>query len=550
MKKAAPRKQYHYFIGGRKGRKVQVTESEEHLIIGGRFDTLEACIQGPESKKLLQSFYLVDSLPESNTFILRVRSALPEKAIQIRDKARALFPKERGNRIRFAGRLYTDSLSKRPAVYTQAFFIKFHHAVSRERCLQLLKQHDLRVAHAFRFASNAFYAKPSTGRQQRASWVFRKAAQLLELPEVECGHPEIIRVKGWRATISRRWHLEEVRVGKRKLNAHVSATKVHKQGITGKGVTIAIIDDGVDIYHPELRGKVVHPYNVMDRSTDVIAEDLSLGHGTCCAGVALAAGRKHATGVAPGAALMPIRCEANLGSVEEVMAIEWAVKKGADVISCSWGAEDGRWYNTEDPLHNEITLLPDMMRLVVQYAVQKGRKGKGCVVTWAAGNGNEPADNDGYASNENVITVAACNDRNTRSVYSDYGKSIWCCFPSSDFGNRLLEHPNPVTTGIWTTDRRGKAGDNKRGDYTASFGGTSSACPGVAGVCALMLEANPRLTAQEVKEIIRHTCDKIDTDHGHYDRYGHSHWYGYGRINAARAVEAARQKAHRKLPKK
>ena len=540
--KADKRKQYHYFIGGRKGQKIQVTESEQHLIVGGHCDTLEACVQGRESKKLLKSFYLVDALPESNIFILRVRSALPEKAIKIRDKARELFKTEEGNQIRFAGRLYTDSLSNRPAVYTQAFFVKFHHAVSRERCQNILKRLELKAKHTFRFAHNAFYVKAASGKPNRASWIFAKAVQLLALAEVEFAHPEIIRVKGWRSRINRNWHLKTVTIGKRKVEAHVSATEVHKSGITGKGVTIAIIDDGVDIHHPELRGKIVAPHNVMDKSANVIPEDLSLGHGTCCAGVALASGKHKATGVAPGALLMPIRCEANLGSVEEVMAIEWAVKKGADIISCSWGAEDGRWYSTEDPLHNEITLLPDMMRLVIQYAVLKGRKGKGCIITWAAGNGNEPADNDGYAANENVITVAACNDRSIRSIYSDYGKSIWCCFPSSDFGNRLLEHPNPHTTGIWTIDRLGKAGDNKRGDYTASFGGTSSAAPGVAGLCALILEANPRLTQQEVKDILRITADKIDTDHGHYDRNGHSHWYGYGRVNAAKAVKLAKQK--------
>ncbi|MGL5888657.1 MAG: S8 family serine peptidase, partial [Bacteroidia bacterium] len=66
-----------------------------------------------------------------------------------------------------------------------------------------------------------------------------------------------------------------------------------------------------------------------------------------------------------------------------------------------------------------------------------------------------------------------------------------------------------------------------------------SAAPGVAGVCALILEANPRLTQQEVKDILRITADKIDTDHGHYDRQGHSHWYGYGRVNAGNAVKMA-----------
>lgn len=532
-------KQYTYFIGGKKGTRVRVTESEQHLIIRGKFPTLAECITGDASRKLLASFYLVDSLPESNVFILRVRSALPEKALEIRNKARKLFPEENGNHVYYTGRLYTDSLSQRPVIYTQHFFIKFHHAVTRAHCLRILKRMGLRVAHTFRFAENAFYVKPILGQKHRASWVFRQADTLLGLPEVEFCHPEIVRVKGWRTISNRHWHLKPVKRGNRTIDAHIAVEPVHKAGILGNKVTIAIIDDGVDILHPELKGKVVHPFNAETKTDKVISKELHEGHGTCCAGVALAAGKYQATGVAPAAALMPIRCYTSLGSVEEIQAIEWAVKKGADIISCSWGAEDGKWFNAEDPLHNEITLLPDMMRLVVQHAVRKGRKGRGCIITWAAGNGNEPADNDGYAANPNVITVAACNDRGKRSVYSDYGKSIWVCFPSNDFKYKRLEHPAPITKGIWTIDRRGKAGDNKRGDYTASFGGTSSACPGVAGVCALILEANPRLTHTEVKDILRRSADRIDSDHGHYDRNGHSHWYGFGRVNAARAVNLA-----------
>src|SRR3712207_8807840 len=44
---------------------------------------------------------------------------------------------------------------------------------------------------------------------------------------------------------------------------------------------------------------------------------------------------------------------------------------------------------------------------------------------------SESVDNDGYASHETVIAVAACNDRGTRSAYSDFGEAVWCCFPSS-----------------------------------------------------------------------------------------------------------------------
>jgi subtilisin-like proprotein convertase family protein len=186
-----------------------------------------------------------------------------------------------------------------------------------------------------------------------------------------------------------------------------------------------------------------------------------------------------------------------------------------------------------------VVPLPDSTRLAIDWAVSNGRNGRGCVITWAAGNGNESVDNDGYASYENVIAVAACHAKEKRSAYSDFGKAIWCTFPSND---TLLPIP-----GIWTTDRSGTAGYNpgqdSRGDaeghYVNDFGGTSSSCPGVAGVAALILARNPSLRWDEVKDLLKRSCDQIDPAAGKYNLNGHSLLYGYGRINAKRAVELA-----------
>ncbi len=274
-------------------------------------------------------------------------------------------------------------------------------------------------------------------------------------------------------------------------------------------------------------------------------------HGTACAGVACADGRFGASGVAPKARLMPIRMPLAIGSQRNADAFVWAVDHGADVISCSWGPEDGDWWRANDPRHQQVALLLDNMRLAIEYAIERGRGGKGCVVFFAAGNGNESVDNDGYASYPKVVAVAACNDRGRRCVYSDFGKAVFCSFPSSDFGFPAEGRPDPLTPGIWTTDRTGHAGYNPDAEtgqiggdpqlkYTNAFGGTSSACPGAAGVAALVLARNPSLRWDEVRDVLRRSCDRIDPQNGQYDANGRSPRYGYGRLNAETAVQLAR----------
>jgi subtilisin-like proprotein convertase family protein len=201
---------------------------------------------------------------------------------------------------------------------------------------------------------------------------------------------------------------------------------------------------------------------------------------------------------------------------------------------------DGEWWNPADPRHDDVVPMPDSTRLAIDYAVGEGRGGKGCVITWAAGNGNESVDNDGYASYPKVLAIAASNDRGKKADYSDMGAALWCAFPSSNGAPSL-------TPGIWTTDVSGAGGYNSgsegdgdaAGHYTNSFGGTSSACPGAAGVAALVIARNPELRWDQVKELLRRSCDPIDASGGGYNGAGHSNLYGYGRLNAKSAVELA-----------
>ncbi|HET6998635.1 MAG TPA: S8 family serine peptidase [Solirubrobacterales bacterium] len=447
--------------------------------------------------------------------------------------------------IEFAGRGLRDEFGA-PVVYTENLFIKFADDLDPEACLATLAKHELEPKRPLHYAGNAYFAAAPRGSGRV---VFEIAERLLQQPQVDLCHPELVREIGWNQVFEQQWHLAETDVDGRRISA--SANVEAAWGLSqGDGIVIAVIDDGVDIEHEEFRspGKIVAPQSfTFPRGNSAHPADPGDMHGMACAGVACGDGNHGASGVAPKARLMPVRLSSGVNSQDEADAFVWAADHGADVISCSWGPTDGKWWKPDDPVHDQFVPMPDSSRLAIEYALSKGREGRGCVITWAAGNGNEDVGNDGYASHEGVIAIAACNDSGTRSVYSDMGEAIWCSFPSNDFEPPWDRGRLPLTPGIWTTDRPGadgyNPGDPTKGDadgtYTNFFGGTSSACPGAAGVVALMLARNPDLTPVEVKELLKQTCEQIDAGEGEYDAGGHSTNYGYGRIDALAAVEAA-----------
>ncbi|MFZ5556271.1 MAG: S8 family serine peptidase [Pseudomonadota bacterium] len=532
---------YTVRYGGKRGRAMSLATSNEFVAVRsrdrGRLATerpyAAAALSG-EARRVLGEFDLVARFDSAGVEVLRAR-ARGKRALKLRDEARAVLKKEKA--VEFAGRVLCSPRSHQPVVYTENFFVKFDDAAAESRCRRLLRDRSLAVKRELAYARNAFFvgAKEGTGSE-----VFAIAGQLLAEEIVEACHPELVRQVRRRGAFPPQWHLAKTTIGGQAVDAHASVAAAWPL-TEGEGVTIAVIDDGIDIDHEEFRspGKVLAPRDVT-RGTNDPRPGPGDDHGTACAGVACADGRFGASGVAPRARLIPIRLDSGLGSQAEADAFVWAAQNGADVISCSWGPQDGEWWNPNDPVHKQVVPLPDATRLAIEWAIANGRNGRGCVITWAAGNGNESVDNDGYASYGKVIAVAACNDRGGRAVYSDFGKAVWCSFPSS--------HGEPsLTPSIWTTDRTGTVGYNRgwagKGDpacnYTNDFGGTSSACPGVAGVAALVLARNPALRWDQVKDILRQACDRIDTAGGKYGADGHSNWYGYGRVNARRAVELA-----------
>ena len=537
---------YSVRYGGKKGRKLTYSVSSEYIAVRtAEARSLRASVSSRGAHRALGSLVPVAEFAEASVSVLRTPTRRGAKAV--RDSARAALKKEAG--IRFAGRVLRDPKSGRPILYTENLFVRFAADAATGACKKVLQKHKLSIKREWKYRPNTFFVGAAEGTGLKT---FDIAEVLLGDDLVELCHPELIREKRSRGAFARQWHLKKTKIGGRVVDAHARVEEAWSFN-RGKGITIAVIDDGVDVGHEEFAGagKIVSPRDVTRQTNDarpvedaVPSQDFpGDAHGTACAGVACANGKKGASGVAPEARLMPIRFASGLGSQAEHDAFIWAADHGADIISCSWGPQDGAWWDPSDPVHRQVTPLPDSTRVAIDYALEKGRGGKGCVITWAAGNGNESVDNDGYASYDKVIAVAACNDRGKRSHYSDVGKAIWCAFPSNDF-----DPPKPLTPGIWTTDRTGKEGYNpqfgggdENGKYTETFGGTSSACPGVAGVAALVLAQNPDLTPDQVKEVLRKSCGRIDPKGGKYDANGHSRLYGYGRVNARRAVELAKK---------
>jgi subtilisin-like proprotein convertase family protein len=307
----------------------------------------------------------------------------------------------------------------------------------------------------------------------------------------------------------------------------------------GSGVRIGIVDDGLEWDHPDLvaNGDAALGYDFNDQDDDP-SPGAGDSHGTACAGVAAAVGNNGigVVGTAPEARLVGLRLiAAPTTDADEADAIAW----NQDLIhikSNSWGPFDNA-YGAGGP--GPLSLA------AMEAAVTTGRGGLGTIFLWAAGNGNGSGDDsnyDGWANWPHAIAVSAINDKGRPSWYSEPGANILVCAPSSG------------RQGITTTDRRGKAGYNTEGgtfeypdhddlDYTNGFGGTSSSTPAVAGVVALMLQANPNLSYRDVQEILVRTATQNDEFSGGWVKNGAGfhfhHHYGAGLVNATAATNLA-----------
>jgi subtilisin family serine protease len=305
-------------------------------------------------------------------------------------------------------------------------------------------------------------------------------------------------------------------------------------GYGNPNITVAVIDNGIDLSHPDLKDKVVKPWDLWSGSSQLQAGDPSFTHGTPCASVAIAPQNGGMCGSAPNARFMPL---SGTGfSIESTEAMfNYCIQNGADVISCSWGTID-----------QSFSLGSDKVAAIAK-AARDGRGGRGIVICYAAGNEGMDFVNV-YGRHPDVICVGASTSDDTYADYSNRGREVTVCAPSNG------SWPILAARAFWDEGIPGEVGAAKwyygdgidRGSRYQHFGGTSSATPLVAGICALILSANPNLTAREVKQILCQTADKIGSPSEYVN--GQSLKFGFGRVNAGRAVQEAFNRAGKFTP--
>ncbi len=356
-------------------------------------------------------------------------------------------------------------------------------------------------------------------------------------------------------------------------------------GHGGSGVTLAILDTGLEICHPDLAANAGAggSYNFAHESlfgaspSDPYNPSTLGDHGTSVAGVAAAVAGNGlgGRGVAAEATLVGFNIgvaaeqDPELALLRSLGASENAPDSAAvDVFNMSFG--------TEEPSANASE---DMTRLL-EMGASELRGGRGAIYVKAAGNefslcdGLHPLSREiGCISSHAdpmqnlpyVIAVGAFNADGVKSSYSSAGANLWVVAPGGEDG---IESPAIVTTdqagtqagfglygGVGLTDSDPL---NRDGDYMGDFGGTSSASPLAAGAAAMLLGVNPDLTWRDVKHILAATARRIDPDRprvraafngnpyialhawqSNAAGYPFHNWYGFGAVDLDAAVSRA-----------
>jgi len=328
---------------------------------------------------------------------------------------------------------------------------------------------------------------------------------------------------------SDQWHLKNTGQNGGTVGIDIKAEEA--RNITkGTNTKVAVLDHGFEMNHPDLANNTVN--KSYDSATDTSPAQVYGSHGTPCAGIIGANGNNSEgiSGVAPNTGLISISNYLNVDNKQTYAnGINWAWRNDADVISNSWNSE---------------LLSSNLIDEAITNALTKGRDGLGTVVVFASGNGS--VDGTEYPSNSNpdILCVGGIDRCGVRSGREEFVSKSCDNWPSGWRPGSSYGIPLDVVAGgtnVLTTDRQGTDGDNGHLNLNYTyFGGTSAACPIVAGVAALVLSVNSNLTVKQVNEIIERSAQKTGpyiyqtTANRPYGDWNNQ--MGYGLVDAYEAV--------------
>ena len=319
------------------------------------------------------------------------------------------------------------------------------------------------------------------------------------------------------------WHL----LNPIQLGHDLNVTGIWRDGNFGENVTVAIVDDGLDMDSLDLKDNyfAAGSYDFNDHNLVPKPKLRDDQHGTRCAGeIAAVKNNVCGVGVAYRAKVAGIRIlSGEITDADEAVALNYAMQEN-QIYSCSWGPpDDGKSMDAPGLL---------IKRSFVN-GINKGRGGLGSIFVFASGNGGGQQDNcnfDGYTNSIYSVTVGAVDRMGQHPYYSELCSAQLVVAYSSGSGDY-----------IHTTD----VGLEKCADR---HGGTSAAAPLAAGIFALALSVRPDLTWRDLQQLCVDTAQMVDDTDSDWETVANgrkfNHKYGFGKLDAYKLVEAAKTFEH------
>ncbi|MDX3370063.1 MULTISPECIES: S8 family serine peptidase [Streptomyces] len=286
-------------------------------------------------------------------------------------------------------------------------------------------------------------------------------------------------------------------------NAQIGTPEAWEAGLTGKGVTVAVLDSGVDAGHPDLAGRIAQSRSFIPG--EEVADRHGHGtHVTSTVGGSGAASDGKEKGVAPGATLAvgKVLDDEGFGSESEIIAgMEWAARDvDADIVSMSLGSTEPS--DGTDPMAEAVNTLS---------------RETGALFVIAAGNTGAPSSIGSPGAADAALTVGAVDSAD---------QAAWFTSAGPRYGDNALK-PDLSAPGVGILAARSRLAEGS-GDYT-SMDGTSMATPHIAGVAALLAEEHPDWSGARLKDALMSTSKELDAP---------AYQLGAGRVSVPAAVTA------------